>query len=106
MSSLPPPMASAAFPAPPDYLDQGLIRRWNELAPIAARKGTLCAATADAFARHIIAEQQYLRAVQRVLTALRTGNVADAKDWSSVQDRLFKEMESSGKAFGLSPGAF
>lgn len=99
-------MASAAFPAPPDYLDQGLIRRWNELAPIAAKKGTLSEATADAFARYIVAEQQYLQAVQRVLNALRTGNTDAAKDWSSVQDRFFKEMESSGKAFGLAPGAF
>ncbi len=97
-------MAAAHFPAPPDYLDQNLVKRWNELAPIAARKGTLTRSTVDAFARYIIAEQQYLRAVQRVLNALRTGNVTDAAQWSSVQDRFFKEMENSGKAFGLTPG--
>ena len=98
-------MATCPFPAPPDYLDQNLVKRWNELAPIAARKGTLTCSTADAFARYIIAEQQYLRAVQRVLNALRTGNVTDAAQWSSVQDRFFKEMENSGKAFGLTPGS-
>lgn len=91
------------FPAPPDYLDQNLVKRWNELAPIAVRKGTLSRNTVDAFARYIIAEQEYLRAVQRVLTALRTGNVTDAGAWSMVQDRFFREMQSTGRMFGLSP---
>lgn len=96
-------MAKVAFPDPPDYLDQGLVKRWNELAPIAARNGSLTRKTADAFARYIIAEQEYLRAVQRVLNALRTGNVTDAGQWSMVQDRFFREMTTTSKLFGLSP---
>jgi len=104
MSDTCPPKKAGSIPAPPEYLDQNLIKRWNELSPIAARKGTLTHSTVDAFARYIIAEQEYLRAVQRVLTALRTGNVADASQWSSIQDRFYKEMETSGKAFCLTPG--
>lgn len=101
--STPPPMVAGSFPAPPEYLDQNLVKRWNELAPIAARKGTLTRNTVDAFARYIIAEQEYLRAVQRVLNALRTGNVTDAGQWSMVQDRFFREMQSTSRLFGLSP---
>ncbi len=95
-----------AVPAAPRWMAGSLSDRWNDLAPIAVMKGTLSESTADAFARYIVAENQYLQAVQRVLNALQTGNTDAAKDWSSVQDRFFKEMESSGKAFGLAPGAF
>ena len=61
--------------------------------------------TVDAFARYIIAEQEYLRAVQRVLLALRTGNTSDAAAWSQVQDRFFRELQGAGRMFGLSPDA-
>ena len=90
-------------PAPPGYLDENLRKRWDELAPPAAAKGTLSDSSVDAFARYIIAEQEYLRAVQRVLQALRTGNTSDAATWSQVQDRFFRELQSSAKTFGLSP---
>ena len=90
-------------PAAPGYLDQNLRQRWDELAPTAAAGGHLTAATADAFARYIIAEQEYLRAVQRVLAALRIGNTSDAAQWSQVQDRFFRELQATGKMFGLSP---
>ena len=91
------------MPDPPVYLDQNLRERWAELAPSAAARGALSASTADAFARYIIAEQEYLRAVQRVLSALRTGNTSDAAAWSQVQDRFFRELQSSARLFGLSP---
>ena len=96
--STPPPLPTA-----PGYLDDNLRKRWDELAPLVASRGLLNAASADAFARYIIAEQEYLRAVQRVLNALRTGNTSDAATWSQVQDRFFRELQSSGRMFGLSP---
>ena len=96
-------MTAPKTPAAPGYLDQNLQQRGNELAPIAAAKGTLTPGTADAFARYVIAEQEYLRAVQRVLAALRTGNTSDAAQWSQVQDRFFRELQAAGRIFGLSP---
>ena len=70
---------------------------------MAVISGYLSEATADAFARYIIAEQEYLRAVQRVLAALRIGDAPDAAAWSQIQDRFFRELQSAGKTFGLSP---
>ena len=93
------------IPDPPAYLDQNLVKRWKELAPIAVKNGSLTPRTVDSFARYIIAEQEYLRAVQRVLAALRTGNVTDAGQRSMVQDRFFREMQSTSRLFGLSPDA-
>ena len=90
-------------PDPPSYLDATLRERWAELAPQAVRRGTLGEATADAFARYLIAEQEYLRATQCTLYALRTGNSADAGAWSAVQDRLQKQLTAAGKAFGFTP---
>ena len=52
-----------------------------------------------------MSEQEYLRAVQRVLSALRTGNTSDAAAWSQVQDRFFRELQSTGRMFGFSPDA-
>lgn len=94
---------TSIVPAAPSYLDQNLRQRWDYLAPLAAARGALSASSVDAFARYIIAEQEYLRAVQRVLQALRTGNTSDAATWSQVQDRFFRELQSSAKQFGLSP---
>ena len=99
MNPPPPP----TVPAAPGYLDENLRKRWDELAPPAAARGTLTASSADAFARYVIAEQEYLRAVQRVLSALRTGNTSDAAVWSQVQDRFFRELQSGARMFGLSP---
>lgn len=92
-------------PEPPDYLDDALRKRWAELAPRAARNGTLTRGTVDSFARYVIAEQEYLRAVQRVFTALRTGDLTGAAAWSQVQDRFFRELQSTGRDFGLTPGS-
>ena len=41
---------------PPDYLDQQLKERWEELAPDLIRKGMLTAATRGLLARYVIAE--------------------------------------------------
>ena len=93
------------YPDAPKYLDQNLVERWHQLAPIAARKGTLTVSSVDAFARYVIAEQEYLRASQRVFNALRTGNTSDAVAWSQIQDRFYRELQTSGRIFGLTPDA-
>ena len=100
MTVTPPPMGC---PPPPDYLDQALKARWNELAPIAWKRGALTKNTVDAFARYIIADREYLKATQHCLRALQTGNVSDAATWSQIQDRYFRELHTTGKMFGLSP---
>jgi len=39
------------------------------------------------------------------LRALRTGSTSEAAAWSQIQDRFFRELQSSGRLFGLSPDA-
>lgn len=89
---------------PPGYLDEALTQRWHELVALVS-PGTLNAATADALARYVIAEQQYLRAVQQVFFSLRSGDAAGAAQWSLVEERLCRVLYTSGRAFGLSPDA-
>ena len=97
----PPP--TMKIPVPPAYLDENLSARFSELAPAAVRNGTLTNSTADAFTRYVIAEQEYLKAVQRVLNALRIGDMSGAAQWSQVQDRFFRELQAGGRTFGLTP---
>ena len=92
-------------PAPPDYLDDALRRRWAALAPLTVANGTLTAATADAFARYIIAEQQYIRSVQHTIDALHRGDAPDARIWAAVQDRFARQLAVTGRGFGLTPDA-
>lgn len=94
----------AAEVLPPAYLDEGLRQRWAELAP-AAYPGTLSRATADAFARYVVAEQEYLRAARHALQALHVGDADEAAKWSAVQERFAREIAWLGGRFGLTPGA-
>lgn len=98
-------MSPRPSPAPPDYLDTALRRRWEALAPLAVANGTLTAATADAFARYIVAEQQWLRSVQHTMDALHRGDAPGARMWTAVQDRFARQLAASGRGFGLTPDA-
>lgn len=97
---------SAAPPGvpPPAYLDESLRLRWAELAPVVS-PGTLTRATAGAFARYVVAEQEYLRATQHALRALHVGLADEAAVWSAVQERFGRELTALGRMFGLTPDA-
>lgn len=49
---------------------------------------------ADALARYLLAESNYLRVTSRLVSALNTGNLADADKLSSMQDRFFRQCRA------------
>lgn len=86
---------------PPSYLTQSLAAKFRKLAPILIRMGVLTSLDADGLARYLIAEQNYLRATNRLTAAMNTGNTAEADKWSAIQDRFFRQCRAAGSDLGL-----
>lgn len=86
---------------PPSYLTGVLAEKFRRLAPILIRMGVLTALDADGLARYLIAEQNYLRATNRLTAAMNAGNTADADKWSAIQDRFFRQCRAAGTDLGL-----
>jgi len=86
---------------PPSYLPKSLADKFNKLAPILLRAGILTAVDADGLARYLIAEQNYLRATNRLTAAMNAGNTAEADKWSAIQDRFFRQCRAAGSDLGL-----
>ena len=98
MEIKPPPVATLA---PPRYLPQSLKAKFGQLAPVLIKMGVLTSVDGDCLARYLIAEANYLRACQRVTSALNAGNTEEASKWSAIQDRFFKQCRAAGGDLGL-----
>lgn len=86
---------------PPAYLSQSLAAKFRQLAPVLIRLGVLTSLDADGLARYLIAEQNYLRATNRLTAAMNTGNTAETDKWSAIQDRFFRQCRAAGTDLGL-----
>ena len=93
------------LPTAPAYLDAALQARFNALAPDLAAMGTLTALDADALARYVVSENEYLRVSKLTLDAIKRGDSAEADKWASCQDRLLKQVTAAGAEFGLTPSS-
>ena len=94
----PPPVRTLE---PPNYLPQSLGTKFLQLAPVLINMGVLTSVDGDCLARYLIAESNYLRATQRLTSAMNTGNTVEADKWSSIQDRFFKQCRAAGGDLGL-----
>ena len=90
-----------AIPAPPAWLAGSLRDRWEELAPVFWRMGTLSELETGILARYIVAENNYLQASNMLQQAMARGNGEDANKWLSAQDKLIRQIQSLGEALGL-----
>ena len=86
---------------PPTYLPPSLRAKFEQLAPVLIRMGVLTSLDADGLARYLIAEQNYLRATNRLTAAMNAGNTAEADKWSAIQDRFFRQCRAAGSDLGL-----
>lgn len=86
---------------PPMYLQPSLAEKFRKLAPVLINMGVLTSLDADGLARYLIAEQNYLRATNRLTSAMNAGNTAEADKWSAIQDRFFRQCRAAGSDLGL-----
>lgn len=87
--------------APPSYLPPSLVAKFNALAPVLINMGVLTSVDGDCLARYLLAESNYLRATQRLTSAMNTGNTVEADKWSAIQDRFFRQCRAAGGDLGL-----
>lgn len=91
--------------APPYYLPGSLAGRFHALAEKLRRMGALTELDADALARYLVAENNYIRATNKLTAALNAGSARDADRWSAIQDRFFRQCRAAGADLGLTaPG--
>lgn len=92
-----------ALPVPevPGWLAGSLRDRWNELAPIFTRMGTLTDLEAGILARYIVAENNYLQASNKLQEAMASGDGEEASRWLTVQDKLIRQTLTLGETLGL-----
>lgn len=90
-------------PPAPAYLAAALRERFDELAPDLTQMGVLTRLDADALAKYVVAEHEYLRVTSRAMAAINSGDPTEAERWISVQDRLLRQCLTAGAEFGLTP---
>ena len=95
------PITPPPVPSAPAYLAGSLLARWNELAPVFARMGTLTDLEVGILARYLIAENNYLQVSNQLQNALASGDGESANKWISAQDKLIKQILTLGEALGL-----
>ena len=94
-------MSKAQQPAAPAWLAGSLRARWEELAPVFYRMGTLSELEAGVLARYIVAENNYLQVSNLLQQSLSSGDGDAANKWLAAQDRLTKQILTLGAALGL-----
>ena len=95
------PVREIPVPAPPAWLAGSLRERWDELAPIFTRMGTLSELEAGTLARYIVAENNYLQISNQLQRALANGDGEDAGRWLSAQDKVIRQILTLGETLGL-----
>ena len=90
-----------AIPEAPVWLTGSLLKRWDELAPVFTRMGTLTELEAGILARYIVAENNYLQASNWLQSAMAAGDGEEANRWLTVQDKLNRQILTLGEALGL-----
>lgn len=88
-------------PEAPSYLAGSLLERWDELAPIFTRMGTLSYLETSILAKYIVAENNYLQASNQLQRAMSAADGEDAAKWIGVQDKLLKQILTLGETLGL-----
>ena len=99
------PIKMPPVPEAPSYLAGALRERWDELAPIFTRMGTLSYLETSILAKYIVAENNYLQASNQLQRAMSSADGEDAAKWIGVQDKLTKQILTLGAELGITPSA-
>ena len=88
-------------PAAPVWLAGSLRERWDELAPVFYRMGTLSDLEVNTLARYILAENNYLQISNFLQSSLANGDAEGVSRWLTAQDKVIKQILTLGETLGL-----
>lgn len=88
-------------PPAPGWLAGSLRARWDELAPIFTRMGTLTELETGNLARFIVAENNYLQVSNKLQTSLSNGDSEEVGRWLAAQEKLIRQIIMLGETLGL-----
>jgi len=91
--------------APPSYLLKSQKERFNEIAQQLEDLGVMGETDCDALARYIIAESMYIKISRQVRDPKVLKDIDLLKDYSSIQDKYFKQCRAAANDLGLSISA-
>lgn len=86
---------------PPDYLPDGLKKKFRSLAKPLVESGLMTYLDRDTLARYLIAEQNYLLQTQRLGKAMAAGDADRAAKYATMQDKSFKQCRAAAHDLGL-----
>ena len=87
--------------SPPDYLPEKLKGEFESLADKLIDIGIMTELDVDLLARYLLSKQAYLGLTSRYMKMISGGNVGDVEKIASLQDKAFKQCQSSARDLGL-----
>lgn len=86
----------------PDYLPQELRKEFNDISrQLLALDMGFCKLDRDTLAMYLMARQQYLKATEEVAFAIEGHLTKPLGEWSSAQDKFFKQARACAQDLGL-----
>ena len=87
--------------SPPDYLPEKLKGEFESLSGKLIGIGIMTELDVDLLARYLLSKQAYLGLTSRYMKMISGGNVGDVEKIASLQDKAFKQCQSSARDLGL-----
>lgn len=85
----------------PAWLPQALREEFNALRTELVRRGLMAKIDRDMLGFYLVAREEYTAAGRRASAAIRKGDADGAKDWSSVQEKYYKQARACANDMGL-----
>ena len=85
----------------PDWLPQQLRGEYNTLRAELVRRKLMEKLDRDILGFYLVAREEYVSAGKRSSAAISRGDVDGARDWSSIQERYFKQARACANDMGL-----
>ncbi len=85
----------------PDWLPKELRKEYAWYRKALTERGLIAQIDRDVLGFYLVARTEYTNAGKRASAAIAAGDVDGARDWSSIQERYFKQARACANDMGL-----
>ena len=86
---------------PPSYLTAKQKKVFKEYAKKLTLIGIMTELDVDCLARYVLSQDLYLAYTEQITQAMQSGDIALLKEMQNLQDKAFKQAQSSARDLGL-----